>query len=452
MVVLVGVSGPRQARAWGGGHHLITRAAIEMLPVDERERLGTEAAALEKTYCTFPDLNWPCYGQWGGGVGDPRLPRFPDTRRKWDVSYYCGWDPVLRVGKSYPHAPPSSYEAARVLFARAANELHQQRDVDAWRIAGAMFHYIQDSGSFPHVQPIHRKFDVKSPKGLGTPGYRPRQLGDSAESAASALATALRELVAGCEARMAPFWEGTGLSFSEVKGMAAKQTMPPRVSEVWNGVLQKRPDEVQSVAIACAADCGRLCADALHTLLMLAPGDGRRLVVAPAGNLVFNASFEVDDGDGVPDGWYVEYGDLKDELGRADRYALGTHWERFVHGGLFSVLIRNAPKDGLRWQPTWRRAFAVTAGEKYLGSAWVKLRAATGRSMVALEFCDANYKRQEERSASIPGGDAEWQQVTVDATAPQGARWLRLILESRDNRGAVWFDDVELRRAGKQGR
>jgi len=125
------------AFGWGGGHRCITQAAMELLPREDLEFLGLERAALEEIYCKFPDENWPCYGQWGGGVGDPRLPRYPDTRREWEISYYCGWAQVLRTGKSYPHAPPASAEAAAVLFPRdVAEEISNVAEGTTFRLEG----------------------------------------------------------------------------------------------------------------------------------------------------------------------------------------------------------------------------------------------------------------------------------------------------------------------------
>ena len=56
---------PSRACPWGGEHHRISRAAIQCLPREEQEYLRPEQSAIVKTYCTFPDVNWPCYGPVG---------------------------------------------------------------------------------------------------------------------------------------------------------------------------------------------------------------------------------------------------------------------------------------------------------------------------------------------------------------------------------------------------
>ena len=96
--------GVESACGWGGEHNRITAAAIEVLPTEDRAYIASEAAALAQVYCEFPDRNWACYGEWGGGNADPRLSRLADFRREWDVSFYCGWDPVLRKGKEIGRA------------------------------------------------------------------------------------------------------------------------------------------------------------------------------------------------------------------------------------------------------------------------------------------------------------------------------------------------------------
>ncbi len=449
-IVFVVLGAATSAFGWGGGHRCITQAAMELLPAEDLRFLGAERTALEDIYCKFPDENWPCYGQWGGGVGDPRLPRYPDTRREWEISYYCGWDPVLRTGKSYPHAPPASAEAAAVLFSRAVAELRQGHREDGLRILGAMLHYVQDSGSFPHVQPIHRSFDVKQPAGLCAPGYRPQQLGQTPQAAAAALTRRVLGVVEWTERRLAPLWQETGVDFAEARRLAARQTMPPALVERWTTVRVANPAEHQAAAVACAGECTRACADVIHTALSFA------LRTAPPtasrGNLVFNAGLEIDDGSRAPDGWCIGYLDLADPLGRAELYRARTHFERHTHQGEFSVLLLRTPAAGLEWRPTWRRAIRVEPGQTYRGSAWVETRAATGSTCLALQFYDAAYRPLSRVQSTALAGDTAWRQVSVVARVPDGAQWLRPVLYSRANAGAAWFDDVEVERVAGDAR
>lgn len=449
IVVVAAVAWVAPAFGWGGGHRCITQAMMRLLPPADLEFIGPERTAMEEVYCEFPDENWPCYGQWGGGVGDPRLPRFPDTRREWEISYYCGWDPLRRVGKHYPHGPPASIEAAAVLLARAVAELQQHRREDGLRILGAMLHYVQDSGSFPHVQPIHRQFDVKQAPGLCPAGYRPQSLGKTPQEAALALAERVRGLVAWTEHRIEPLWGETGMSLVDAKRLAAKELMPRELVEAWARVRRDRAAEHQAVAVECAGECVRACADAMHTAVALAPRGPAAVDAVPHGrNLAFNPSLETDDGSGSPDGWCVGYLDLADPLGRAEQYRRGTHFERHVHQGEHSLLVLRAPKAGLEWRPTWRRAVRVEPGEKLRATAWAETRAATGATCVILEFYDAAYRPLMRVPSESLAGDTAWRSLAVEAAAPDRARWTRVMLHSRGNAGAAWFDDVDVHRVG----
>jgi hypothetical protein len=435
------------AQGWGGEHHSITQAAIEALPTEEQEYLAPEKPALVNTYCGFPDMNWACYGEWGGGTGDPRQPRFPDSRREWEISYYCGWDPVLRKGKGYPHAPPESYEAASVFFLKAAEAFKEGRLEDGARFLGVMLHYVQDSGAFPHTQPIHRNFHVKDQKAISVAGYSPAVLGATPQEAAKALADRVRRLTEWTEKRGGPLIEAAGMPLEEAKRLCAKETMPPAVAKVVEKLRAERPADFDAAALDCANECTRACADAIHSALAFAQKPRVEPEPNPPGkNLVFNPSFEDDDGDRVPDGWYVGWLDLTDRAGRAEWYRAGTHWEKHVHTGQYSALILWSPKKGLEWRQAWRRAIRVRPGEKYGVSVWVQTSAATGANYLALEFSNNAYQPITTARSESVTADAGWRQLTVEAAAPEGARWARVVLHSEANQGAAWFDDVEVAR------
>lgn len=438
---------------WGGEHSRITVVALESLPQDEQAYLQPERSALVAVYCTFPDINWPCYGQWGGGVGDPRAPRMPDMRRLWEVSSYCQWDPVLVKGKGYPHAPPASCEAAAVFFLKAADALKRGRLEDGSRYLGVMLHYIQDSGSFPHVQPIHRVCHVKDSRAIQTQGYAPNLVGQTPEQAAKSLSDRVARLVETAERRMAPLLESAGMPWAEARRLASRETMPARVVEVVEIVRNQKPAEFEAVATDCANECVRACADAIHTALAFAEKPrAEPPSPAPNINLVFNPSLEIDDGDGVPDGWCVGWLDLADRVGRAEWYRAGTHWEKHVHSGSHSLLLLWPPKKGIQWQQTWPKALRVRPGEAYRGSVWAQGTGASGAAYVALEFSDTNYQPVHTAKSSPLGSEPGCQRLSVEATAPANARWVRMLLYCGASDGAAWFDDAEIVRVSSPGR
>ncbi|MCD6350926.1 MAG: hypothetical protein J7M26_02305, partial [Armatimonadetes bacterium] len=357
--------------AWGGEHEVITRAAIRALPEDTARIIGPEREALAAVYCKFPDVNWACYGRWGGGMGDPQAPRFGDTRREWEVSCYCLWDPVLQKGEFYPHAAPYSYECCPRYFARAVDSLRKGKLEDGVRFLGVLLHYAQDTGAFAHLQPIHRNCKVRPLSLITADGYRPKMLGSDGEQASRTLQQRLKELVAFTEKQMAPLLRTAGVDMEQVRQRCSKQTMPPEVVAAVKKVLAERPEEFNRATLACAEACMRLSADVLLTAVTLGQsGEPQPSPAAPRGNLAFNGSFEEDDGDGVPDGWFANWLDPTDRIGRARRYRAGWHWERHVRLGAWSVLLLWAPKKGLEWKQTWPKATRVRPGEKYRLTVW----------------------------------------------------------------------------------
>lgn len=436
------------ACGWGSEHNRITAAALDVLPPESRDLLAPEAAALAAIYCTFPDLNWACFGEWGGGDADPQLPRFPDTRREWGVSFYCGWDPVLQKGKSYPHRPPESFEAAPLYFRKAVDALQAGRLADGARFAGVMLHYIQDSGAFPHVQPLHRVFHTQNLAAIAASGYTPHRLGQTPSEAAAALALRVKRLVEWTEKRLTPLFAPPAITLDEAKRLCAKELVPATVTSAVAKLRTDKPSDYEAAICDCANECVRACADALFTMLAFAPHPMPAPAPNAAGaNLAFNPSFEADVGDGVPDGWYVGWLDLNDRVGRAVWYSAGTHWSKPVKSGRRSMLLLWAPAKGLEWRQTWRRALRVNSGEVYRGTAWIKTRAAKGAAWFALQFYDTAYEAVATAKSEPLKSDGEWQKVSVEARVPTAARWLRIVLHSEARDGAVWFDDIELARA-----
>ena len=427
-------------------HHRITEVAIEALPAEDLEYIGAEKSALINLYCGFPDMNWACYGEWGGGTGDPGKPRFPDTRREWEISFYCLYDPALGKGRFYFHGPPASYECTPIYFLKAVETLREGRVEDGVRFLGVLLHYIQDSASFPYLQPIHRNSGRIDAERFHLDGYTPRRLGKRPEEVANEIPKYIEELVRRAEMNMKPLIEWAGIPLEEAKRLCERDVMHPKVVEAVGRILAERGGDFRSAATRCALECADVCADVLHSALQFAAIPAQ-IPSNPIGvNLAFNPSFEEDDGDDIPDGWYIGWLDLTDRAGRAKWYRAGTHWEKHVKTGKRSVLILWAPKSGIEWRQTWRRAIRVRDGERYKLSCWIETRGATGRSFVALEFYDGAYNPISRSESESVAGDIAWRKIEVESEPPQGARWMRVILRSEDNEGAVWFDDVELLR------
>lgn len=430
---------PASVLAFGGSEHSrITAAAVEALDKAEREFLAPEATTLASIYCNFPDCNHLCFGEWGNGDGDPRKPRLPDTRREWDISYYCS--------KRLPHKFPESVEAATYYFDKATESLRVGQLADGARYLGILCHYVEDTAAFGHLQPIHRSFHPGAGPELSLQGYTPRLLGKTPDEAVAALAARVRELNRTTEARVAPLVAAAGVSLDEIKHLSAKELMPAAAVEAVNKLKRDRAADFHAAAVDCAKESGQLCADVLHSAIALSTCVSQQAASnARNKNLVFNPSFEEqDDTEQAPSGWYVGWLDLQDRAGRAERYHIGTHWDKAVKSGQYSTLVLWAPEKGLEWRQNWRRAIPVASGETYRGSVWAKTRAASGATCFTLEFCDTAYRPLRRVQSQLFAGDCDWRRVSVEARVPDRACWLRVVLRSESSQGAVWFDDVEV--------
>jgi len=437
---------PTLAFGWNGTEHAqITAEAVRVMPEEMAAILAPEAGALTHIYCEFPDQNWPAYGQWGDGNAEPYLPRFADTRREWDISFYCGWNPVTREGTGYPHSTPRAYEAVPKFFLRAVEAWKAGQLEDGARFLGVAMHYIEDSAAFGHLQAVHRSFhwDTKSPLNVGN--YSPQKLGDTPEQAAEQLVARMKAMVEITEKAVDPIVTKLGMPMAEVKRLSKDDPYPKEaVRAVMLAKLQS-PAEMDAAARTSASAAAHVCADMLLTALSFAPKPFPQPKPNATGvNLVFNPSFE-NAGDENAEGWCIGWLDLSDKTGRAEWYRAGTHWDKPVKQGERSAMVLWAPEKGIEWRQTWRNAVRVSPGEVYRASAWVKSRTEKGRSHLTLELSDTNYHAIAQPISNVVEGKGDWTELKLETTIPPNARWLRVMLHSNAD-GAAWFDEVSVER------
>jgi hypothetical protein len=110
-----------------------------------------------------------------------------------------------------------------------------------------------------------------------------------------------------------------------------------------------------------------------------------------------------------------------------------ARFSQTVRNGSSLPSIRTSPVDPVRAGQTWH------------AEAWARGAGVTGSNEIALSWFDINDRWLGQTSSKqVAKGDSDWTRLTVDAVAPAGATSVQLHLKSGDNRGTVWFDDVEL--------
>lgn len=401
-----------EADGWGG-HNAITRRATELLPKDDQEYLEPERELLWAVYCGFPDMNWGNYGELGGWSSDPDAPRMPDLRREWNISYYCLYDPFLQKGQFYPHMPPTVYEVTPIHFKNAVESIRSGHFEDGMRSLGALLHYAQDAGALPHFQPCHLKMSV-SYSDLQEVSYAPVVLGETVEAASAGMVKRLQALVRFTEER---------------RDRIVKQ--PPHCAET----------------VECGRECLRVSADVIHALIHVA-GPHPKIVDEPGigRNLIANPGFEENEGDIAPSGWVVGWLNLKDKLCRAvyeDKRRVGRNAD-VTRSGSCSVKLMWTPVEGAEWRQRWPDAIRVRPGQVYRLTGWVRARSATGETRLAISFVKRNHEPVGEAATEALSGTVDWRECSVEFEVPNGAEKMRAVCRSRDNSGAVWFDDLSL--------
>lgn len=435
---------------WSREHNYITKAALEALSEKEREFLEPEKDLLWKVYCEFPDLNWAHYGQFGYENGDPEAPRTKDKRREWDISYYCGFDPVTldmpghlpgmlsdteysppfqrkEMYKQYSgYCPMGSYEAPFRYLPKVVDCWRDGRLADGMRFLGVLLHHVEDRGAFAYWPDLHIKGHVPNPEEtIVLEAYTPERLGETVD-----------EAVAGVEGRMHAL-----LRFTE--------SNVPAVDAAW-----KAGDvpEAEGRILKNALENVRAVADVIHTAIELVDCNlsvpywcdyrGR----PPMINLLQNSGFEINDGTDVPAGWVARHHDLQDRVGRAEWVwgRLYSMWFKPVRSGERALKLMWTPPEGIEWRQRWTCAMPVRAGQMLEYSGWMKTEKATGASYLVIYFYTRdNESVTESRSVELTGS-ADWQRVVFQVEVPAQAEKAIVACRSDGNEGAVCFDDLEL--------
>ena len=368
------------------GHHFITRAALAVLP-DVAEWLGAEADLLTWTYCGLPDMNWARYGRFNDDIPEHVGVRYPDSRREWNISRYCGFNPVTKRGKYIPHAPPTTWQGFASRYALACREATRGRRWDAVRYFGAGLHYLQDSGSPPHVVDpgdveAHRRAECPvDPSGIVIPGYRPKRRRDPAALA-----------------------------------RAVTRRCKPAAREVVSALQRDPASDVLERQTECARICAEATADALADFHRRFGESVRFEARPPRRNveLLGNGDFaRASDEDWVPRGWVMKWWDRTDrEVDIARRLERGV--ARVVAKGF-------GPR--VACMTTWPRAVRVRPGEVYRLSGRVRVPA-EGEAGLYAEVYDTSTRRLAEWRLP-PDRRGRWSDMESKLAMPEGAAILR---------------------------
>jgi hypothetical protein len=154
----------------------------------------------------------------------------------------------------------------------------------------------------------------------------------------------------------------------------------------------------------------------------------------------FNNGFESGVENGLPADWQIAFGG----------FAQFARDATVAHSGTASARISNSSVTGTA-QPSFfiTPPMGVIPGDEYDVSAWARGASASGINRIELAWVDANENwLRTDSSQRLPGGTSPWTKLVVQAVAPPGAAYVEIHLESRQNPGTVWFDDVSFDPAG----
>ncbi|MBT3380258.1 MAG: hypothetical protein HN742_00915 [Lentisphaerae bacterium] len=395
-----GLKGAGFAPTSMGGHHFITRAALQVLP-EVTEWLHGEALLLTWCYCGFPDMNWAQYGTFGTEAISARM---PDTRREWEISRYCQYNQLLDQGHFIGHHPDQAIEGLVGRYEDACRAVEEGRGRDAIRFLGAAIHYLEDSGSPPHAGsvsgPYHMPAEsLRDVSGIGIDGYVPTPSGDFQETV-DELAQFGREQC------------GDILALLEAG----------------------RADDVLPFQVACANRCARAVADLLirfyrdfASSLTFGPA------LAPTGvELLDNGDFSrPGDAPFCPDGWVMYWENRADPDVSIER--------RDVSG--VAEVVAERVSERVACVPTWPRVVRCAPGQPFRLVGEVVCDG--GEAGLEILFTDDATRPVSPAAEETVQGEG-WQTVVLDVVAPKGTEILRPGVFARGVPGAARFRRLSL--------
>lgn len=133
---------PAVALGWGQPHHAITRAAVEVLPLWQRELLGEEGTALAERYCMIPDQVFT----------DKANAKFAQMDSAPGEVYLK----ILHL----PTQQPEYLEVMRYFLERSVTALREGNVGNAARYLGTICHQVEDYGSPSHTIPGDNMFTL----------------------------------------------------------------------------------------------------------------------------------------------------------------------------------------------------------------------------------------------------------------------------------------------------
>lgn len=234
-VALVATVGIRCPAAWAWGvHNVITKAALEVVPeADHWKQLLGE-------------------GNWEGLINYSWLPdqRDEDLGSFYANDYLFIHEMPYHIGHGTLGAP-NVRDAYAPYFRRALQALRTETPENACRQMGPLLHFVQDSGAPPHSldSPYHGPMENwSSDRVLSIQGYQPRLLGQTDDSALAALTARMEEVIA--------------------FGAKTHERALPLVSA-------ENPDRslIEPILLEAGAECARITADLIYTLLTLGLAD-----------------------------------------------------------------------------------------------------------------------------------------------------------------------------------
>jgi len=388
-------------------HQYMSVSAIEQLPMDFKEIIGSDSVLFIRYFCELPDMNHAIYDY--PGLWEISTKNNFNHRRDFQVSHFQGYNPLLGTGKRIPHDTGGMISGVPGLLLKALQKFKKGEKRQALAFLGSACHHIQDVVTFPDQQVLHRR-PMTGFTHIAIPTYKPKRLFKNEEQ----IKEAVTELLDRCQKLMS--------------------TQAQKIRAVLRSGDQE--GSRNHLHEACDLLGAELTADLLYTMLFFYQPPEKE-------SSTHYEDFTDIDPEGLPKGYFIDrengpvyqgYAGVEGHLHR------GFHLQKTP--GL-QLRLSSSGNQEISWLQSIIDALCLTPGQDYRFTYTACGQDISGQNGVRLHLFNKAW--ESEQTIDLPTGLLEGiEERALDIKCPENIIAARIEFYSANNQGIILLDNWQL--------